>query len=378
MLKPISKKGLFVLMIAVAVLIMFNLGRVQYFGLAISAHFYGPNVAFSPSQMGPNPDYSMDSSWLSLPTYVDEADLSPAGIKSINNGNAKFDVFYVHGTGFISPDAWTSPLKGNSSTQNNSKFSLANEASIFNSCCNIFAPHYREANLFSFFNLSKKESNNILDLVYEDIRAAFFNFIDHRNDGRPFFIVGHSQGSQLIKRLLSELNEFPDVTQHLIAVYSLGDAFSPLSQEYVDSITYLDICKTPTATRCLIHWETIGDGGGQLIIPLSRDSVCVNPLSWSYDDRYASPDLHLGAATVSGKYLMNTESNNQEINFDSPSITPNYTKAQCKDGLLYVDDPTDTQYAELGLLSDHTMHGVNFAIFHMNIRKNARLRAESF
>jgi hypothetical protein len=378
MLKLRSKKWLMFFAFASVALIILNLGRIQYFGIVMSAYYYQPDIEFSPSQMGAKPNYKEDSVWLSLPSRVDEADVTPEGIKSINDGSAKFDVFYVHGTGFIDSNQWTSSLKGNAATRNNAKFSLANEASIFNSCCNIFAPNYREANLFTFFGLNRKEANRVLDYVYSDIKAAFFNFVETRNQDKPFFIVSHSQGSQLIKRLLTDLNNFPHITDRIIAVYALGDAITPISQGYVDSLTYLDICKTPQATKCLVHWETIGKGGGQLIIPFSRESICINPLSWNYNEDYAHYDLHLGAATVSGKYITSSNTDNQTLDFDSPSIMPNYTKAQCKNGLLYVNDPTDSVYAKLGLFSDHAMHGVNFAIFHMNIRKNALLRAESF
>jgi hypothetical protein len=378
MLKLISKKKRLIVAIAATMLIIFNLGKIQYYGIVISAKYYKPDVEFSPLQMAKEPDFNKDEAWLSLPMFSDEADISPVGVTSINDGNAKFDAFYIHGTGFISGSAWTSSLKGDVNTQNNAKFSLANEASIFNSCCNIFAPRYRQANLFTFFGLSESDGNRVLDHVYKDVQAAFFNFIMNRNGGRPFFIVSHSQGTQLIKRLLTELNDFPQITNRIIAVYAIGDAITPVSSRYVDSLSYLDVCTTPEDTQCLIHWETIGDGGGQLIFPFSRESVCVNPLSWAYNERYAHDDLHLGAASISGKFKMNDGSNTHDVGFSVPAITTNYTKAQCKKGLLYVNDPTGSNYAELGLFSDHAMHGANFAIFHMNIRKNAILRAESF
>ncbi|MFC3121430.1 hypothetical protein [Agaribacter flavus] len=158
----------------------------------------------------------------------------------------------------------------------------------------------------------------------------------------------------------------------------MGDAFSPISQKFVDSLVYLSVCKAAHTIKCLVHWETIGDGGGQLIVPFSQDAICVNPLTWTKDDRYADKALHLGADSISGQYVLDNSLMNKKANFDEPLITTKFTGAKRKDGLLYVNDPTHSQYAALGLMSDHAMHGVNFAIFHMNIRENASLRAKSF
>ncbi|GIR73695.1 MAG: hypothetical protein CM15mP76_04220 [Prochlorococcus sp.] len=71
---------------------------------------------------------------------------------------------------------------------------LGNQASAFNGSCNIYAPEYRQATYFSFFD---KDDNGkkALDLAYEDIENAFNYFLEFFNNGKPFIIAAHSQGA---------------------------------------------------------------------------------------------------------------------------------------------------------------------------------------
>ena len=53
---------------------------------------------------------------------------------------------------------------------------------------------------------------------------------------------------------------------------------------------------------------------------------------------------------------------------------PNYVEAQCKGGRLYITDQSDTAFGEVGGFGGN-YHGLDYAIFYMDIRQNARDRA---
>ena len=80
--------------------------------------------------------------WLSHPDKKDPADIAPEGY-SDNQETAKADVFFIHPTLYFRRENWNSPLKENSGTEELLRFDVANQASVFNGSCRVYAPHYR-------------------------------------------------------------------------------------------------------------------------------------------------------------------------------------------------------------------------------------------
>jgi hypothetical protein len=68
--------------------------------LAYDYFFSGPEHLFNHNDAVPQLDYSKESSWASLPSIEDEADLIPAGEEGIDQLNSDVDVFFVHPTGY--------------------------------------------------------------------------------------------------------------------------------------------------------------------------------------------------------------------------------------------------------------------------------------
>ena len=64
---------------------------------------------------------------------------------------------------------------------------LATQASAFSETCNVYAPYYRQATYFSFFDTKSKNGFNALDLAYSDLSNAFEVFMEKHNNGKPFF-----------------------------------------------------------------------------------------------------------------------------------------------------------------------------------------------
>ena len=99
---------------------------------------------------------------------------------------------------------------------------LGNQASAFNESCNIYAPEYRQATYYSFFD---KENNGqkALDLAYKDVENAFDYFIEKFNQNKPFIIAGHSQGSLLAHKLINKRINNTSLQNNFICAYWLYD-----------------------------------------------------------------------------------------------------------------------------------------------------------
>ena len=272
-------------------------------------------------------------------------------------------------------------MKSESATADNARFSLANEASIFNGCCNIYAPHYREATLFVYAAVDSKERHRILDSVYLDIAKAFDYFLLHLNKNKPFIIVSHSQGTHHALKLVKEVVDVSSLADKMVAAYMIGGAVKPVSYEYLNTLKNISACKEAKETACIIYWDTYGVGGTDILFKSEERALCTNPLTWKVDEQLAERKLHLGAAPISGAYTMKFygDDSSEQVSFKSQgALMPAYTRAQCQDGILYVDDMSATKYNDLGSMEDHNLHGVNFPLFHMNIRQNVQLRINHF
>lgn len=71
----------------------------------------------------------------------------------------------------------------------------------------IFAPFYREATIMGY-SFSGSRSTQALELAYSDVERAFEHFLGAIPRDMPYFVVGHSQGSDHLVKLLSR--QFPE------------------------------------------------------------------------------------------------------------------------------------------------------------------------
>ena len=163
------------------------------------------SVSKSIISIPPAPDYADPVYWAALPTMKDEADLVPIPALKDNQSSAKADVFYLHPTMFTKGKPkkfWNGSFSNEKLNAKTRRVSVRLQATIFNGAGKIYAPFYRQAHLYSFAALrkkdkeAKKKAEAALDLAYEDVRAAFKYYLENFNNGRPIIVAGHSQGAR--------------------------------------------------------------------------------------------------------------------------------------------------------------------------------------
>ena len=74
-------------------------------------------------------------------------------------------------------------------------------ASVFEESCNVFVPWYRQAGMRYAMEVSKQTGSNeaaLSGVSYTDIKASLDYYFEKCNNGRPFIIAGHSQGSAMV------------------------------------------------------------------------------------------------------------------------------------------------------------------------------------
>ncbi|MBF6520202.1 DUF3089 domain-containing protein [Nocardia farcinica] len=102
------------------------------------------------------------------------------------------DCFYVYPT--VSLQQTTNADRGIGPEQ---RAVAALQAAPFAETCTVWAPVYRQSTLLSLRNAPGPERSAALDLAYEDLRAAWVEYLADHNNGRGVVLIGHSQGGEL-------------------------------------------------------------------------------------------------------------------------------------------------------------------------------------
>ncbi len=332
-----------------------------------------PPKPFAQTPIPPAPDYAQPQAWMAFPGRSGMERSVPAGFTAVNEATAPADVFFIHPTTYLKNDRYNAPY--DIDAPYNAPV-LISQVGVFNGCCRMYAPQYRQATLGAL-----KASPPAVELAYGDVARAFRYYMEHENHGRPFIIAAHSQGASLAVRLLQEeiLNK-PSKTQ-LVAAYVAG-SYVPVN--FGDA--GLPPCISPRQTGCIASWNTtqVGKTGASMITHDTTywwqgayrksgklGAVCTNLLTWTPDTK-APASANAGAMTF-------PEAPFPKSATTLAPLTPHLTGAQCKDGLLEVDVPDEPKgFHDTLTLVYGSYHRSDFGLFYAAIRANAIDRVAAF
>ncbi len=286
--------------------------------------FMDPGVPYQTYSPPPAPDYGQGSAWALLP--VGEA---PRGA----------DVFFVHPTTYDG-DEWNADIDDARARRLLNEVMIPNHAGPFLKVGRVFAPRYRQANLYSTLTL-REDARDARAFAYGDIRTAFDRYIDTYDEGLPLVIVGVEQGGVLAERLARELAADPAMKGRIAAVYLIETAVP--ADAYGEGAV-LPACRARGQTGCVAAWvgETYNDAsrtpyrlrhapvwnGGQLVSLAGREPLCFNPLLGAVTGQTAEAKSHLGGANASG------------LEWGArPGFQQHQIGAQCVDGVLKITRP---------------------------------------
>ncbi len=337
----------------------------------------GPVVGPPPTVGGaelapPQPDYAQPGSWAAGPFGPGATAALPAGASPAAR-RAPVDVFYVHPTTVRSDTLLNQDIGDAVSNRWTDESAVARQGSAFNGCCRVFAPRYRAATYKAF--ISPAVQAKAFALAYTDVERAFDWYLAHENHGRPFIIVGHSQGAFHIATLLEKRIDGTPLQRQLVAAYIIGIVLG--EGEFGLRFHHVGICQTPTATGCAVQWNAVlastdlavatararqpfvnkyGDVPGKM-------TLCVNPLT--FDRRRPSALASAARGAVPGQ---------PEFGAMLP-LRRGAVAAHCDQGLLVVQPD-----AALGLepLTGGVMHYHDIGLFYADVRANAAARVQAF
>jgi hypothetical protein len=214
------------------------------------------------------PDYAKDQSWLCLPgradacsTALPTTELTPQGYAGTSNSDPArdppVDCFYVYPT--VSSD---SGMNSDMSAGRDEKLAAETQFARFSSVCRTFAPIYRQMTFAAVAAYSAgADVTPAAELAYSDVLAAWRNYIRTRNGGRPFVLIGHSQGSLMLQQLIArEIEKDPAVASRMMLAIIPGyNVLVPEGKLVGGTFKKTALCSRPKETGCVIAWSSFRD-----------------------------------------------------------------------------------------------------------------------
>lgn len=129
------------------------------------------------------------------------------------------------------------------------------QASPLSQVCNVYAPMYPQGTLHDIGN---SPANTPEEIAYNGLLTAWNYYITHLNHGRGFVIYGHSQGAEILTKLVQkEIDPNPALRKRMVSAILLGgDVLVKKGQRAGGYFKNIPTCDSATETSCVIAYSS--------------------------------------------------------------------------------------------------------------------------
>ncbi|HVM23357.1 MAG TPA: DUF3089 domain-containing protein [Sphingomicrobium sp.] len=331
-----------------------------------------PKGRFEPPPQGGAPVYRDPSLWVARPGTSGDPSLWLPGEVTDDGGARRAAVFYIHPTTYLERERWNAPFVADAQTEFRTRLFVESQASAFNGAGQVWAPRYRQA-AYGAFLLNSSDAQKALAVAYQDVEAAFTEFLSQVPEDQPIILAGHSQGALHLERLLQRQVAGKPIARRIVAAYVVG---WPIDVNSDLPALGLPSCAAPDQTGCILSWMSFRDPANpELILDQwtktrglnggerrDRDVLCVNPIT--------------GTTGSSGRPAHNPGTLVPTANLASARLEPGRVGARCERGLLIVEG----EIPPLGpfVLPGNNYHVFDYALFWGAIRRDAERRTAAW
>jgi hypothetical protein len=197
----------------------------------------------------------------------------------------KTDCFYVYPT----VDVTSPPGRVKDFANIEDIWALAKlQAAPFGNLCSVYAPLYHQVTINTYNDPTR---DALLDEAYAEVEDAFEHYLAQYNKGRDIILIGHSQGTHMLRRLLQKKfdgTEGEALRKQLslaVLLGPLGDITVPKGALVGGSFKSIPVCQSADERGCLVTYSSypanvppniafgLAIGG----IPEGREAPCTNP-----------------------------------------------------------------------------------------------------
>ncbi len=203
-----------------------------------------------------------------------------------------FDCFYVY------PTVSTQPTTLSNRQIDPAEQSVAlDQAARYSQYCRVYAPMYRQVTVTALDH-GNTESPAQLKIPVSDVTAAFKLYLRKDNHGRPFVLIGHSQGSFVLEEVIRRLIDSNQTlrARMVSAVLMGGNVLVKRGSDAGGTFKHIPACRTIYDLNCVIAFSTFDQPVppdslfGRTTVP-GEQVLCVNPVALQGRSRYIDPIL---------------------------------------------------------------------------------------
>ena len=184
--------------------------------------------------------------------------VTAAGTRSVSSPkpatSTKFACFYVYGTVSLERSVNADLQRGTAEITQ-----AEEQGTPFSPVCQVYAPIYRQvtvADLETHPDLNFGPAETVT--AYDSIKVGFEDFLTHELDGRPFVVIGDSQGAAMLNMLLGRLvDDVPALRSRLVTAIILGGNVEVPAGELVGgTFQHIPACSRLGETGCVIAYSS--------------------------------------------------------------------------------------------------------------------------
>jgi hypothetical protein len=159
------------------------------------------------------------------------------------------------------------------------------QAARYSQHCRIYAPTYRQVTLQTL-NSTGGETPAQLATGTNDVRRAFADYLKHDNKGRPFVLIGHSQGSFVLRSLIAkDVDTKPSVRKRMLsAILMGGNVLVKQGKGVGGDFRHVSACRSTRQLGCVVAFSTfdtpvVADSNFGKTAVKGEQVLCTNPAS---------------------------------------------------------------------------------------------------
>ncbi len=309
-------------------------------------------------------DYSDKDNWAHLPENTDNA----------------VDTFFIYPTVYMNPEPDAPaivPVDDPIFRECVNEFYLEIPV-LFEDITNLYEPFYRQSNLCAFTGMTTEEIMEFQSHEQRtDIYAALDYFFEHYNQGRPFILAGHSQGSLMLKMALSDyFREHTEYLERMVAAYVIGFSVTPDDLKVNPALKFAEGADD---TGVIVSWNTEGpENRNEKNAVVLENAISINPLNWKRDDTYAPASENIGDRIP----IMEPGSFEAlEFKFHKPGLAD--AQIDLERGVVVCTTLADQYVAPEthgvdNIFGPASLHESDYAAYWDNIRENVMTRIDAF
>src|SRR5947209_7130381 len=157
------------------------------------------------------------------------------------------------------------------------------QAARYSQLCRVYAPIYRQVTLTALLS-GNQETPAQLATPVSDVRRAFKDYLQHDNHGRGFVLIGHSQGSFVLRRLIAkDVDRNPSVRRRMLSALLMGgNVLVRKGKDVGGDFQHIHACHRANQLSCVIAFSTFDSPvvkGSLFGVSANRNDnvLCTNP-----------------------------------------------------------------------------------------------------